>query len=463
LGEVWKVSDRLTIENKTRVESSLLNYIGTIPENPSATGPTAPYSSTPTYFSGYVQLNAQSRFEPVQVLADQPQATLKFDTGPVHHTAVLGGEFSDEHISIDTYTGLTSELTTGPVAFASTGAPIVSVYDPTHYLFTANTPALTGNPLRYEVKTNAGYFMDTASFRDAIVLSGGVRYDDYNIGAANNTSRQSAHSGITSYNVGLVVKPLKIASIYVAYATAAEPVGDELDATSSAYGGLAPTQSSTQIFGPQLSRSLEFGTKWELFDRHLLATAAAFQTNETNARETAPANLPGYTSGQIVAGAAYRVKGLDFELAGNITERWSLMGGLVLMNTYVLSSIVPTNVGLPLANIAPQSFNLLTKYKLDHGIELGGQAVYVSQILGGSLLAANGGVAYPNPPNPTILPSHWRFDTFAEKRLNEHVNLKLYVQNIFNKTYYDSLYQSAQPFIRVAPGRSFALIATLKT
>jgi len=319
----WKVNNWLTLENKVRQASSLLNYIGTIPENPSASGATAPYSSTPTFFSSYVQLNAQSRYEPVQVLADQPQATLKFDTGPVHHTAMLGGEFSDEHISIDSYTRLASELTTGPVAFTSSGAPIVSVYDPTHYLYTANTPTLTGNPLRYEVKTNAGYLMDTANFRDAIILNGGVRYDDYDIGAANNTSSQSAHAGITSYNIGLTVKPLKIASVYVAYATAAEPVGDELDATSSSYGGLAPTQNSTQIFGPQLSRSIEVGTKWELFDRHLLATAAALQTNETNARESAPANLPGYTSGQVVAGAAYRVKGLDFELAGNITDRWA--------------------------------------------------------------------------------------------------------------------------------------------
>ena len=104
---------------------------------------------------------------------------------------------------------------------------------------------------------------------------------------------------------------MKIGSIYFAYATAADPVGDELDATSSTYGGLAPTQNATQIFGPQKSRSYEFGTKWELFDRHLLVTAAPFQTDVTNARETAPNGLPGYTSGQIVPGAAYRVRGVS--------------------------------------------------------------------------------------------------------------------------------------------------------
>ena len=250
---------------------------------------------------------------------------------------------------------------------------------------------------------------------------------------------------------------MKIGSLYFAYATAADPVGDELDATSSAYGGLAATQLSTQIFGPQKSRSYELGTKWELIHRHLLASAALFENDVTNARETAPANLPGYASGQIVAGAAYRVRGVDFEAAGNLTPKWSVMAGLVVMDPKVTKSIVPTNVGLQLANIAPQSFNLLTKYQITRRVELGGQSVYASKIKGGSLLAANGGIAYPGAPNPTFLPSYWRFDLFAETRINDFASLKLYGQNITNKTYYDSLYQSSQPFVQVAPGRAVYL------
>ncbi len=453
----WKINDHITLENKFRASKSLLNYIGTIPENPSASGATAPYSSTLTFFSGYVQLNAQSRYEPVSVINDEPQITFRFNTGQIQHTAILGGEFSNERIGIQGYSGLTSELTTGPVAFASSGAPIVSVYNPPNNIYGAGAIVLAGNPLNYKVDTSAAYLMDTANYRDFIILNGGVRYDDYHISAANNTSSQSAHDGIPSWNVGLAVKPVKIASIYFAYATAADPVGDELDATSSSYGGLAATQKATQIFGPQKSKSYEVGNKWGLFQEHLLATAAVFQTDVTNARETAPANLPGYTSGQIVPNAAYRVRGVDFELAGKITSKWSVMGGLVLMDPKITKSIVPTNVGLDLANIAPKSFNLLTKYQLRRHLELGGQLVYDSRIEGGSLLAANGGIAYPGTPNPTFLPPHWRFDVFAESKINNYTTLKLTAQNITNKTYYDSLYQSAQPFVRVAPGRAVYL------
>ena len=74
--------------------------------------------------------------------------------------------------------------------------------------------------------------------------------------------------------------------------------------------------------------------------------------------------LPGYTSGQIVPGAAYRVRGLDFEAAGKLTAQMERDGRPRGDGPKVTRSIVPTNVGLQLANIAPQSFNLLTKYQM---------------------------------------------------------------------------------------------------
>ena len=89
------------------------------------------------------------------------------------------------------------------------------------------------------------------------------------------------------------------------------------------------------------------------------------------------------------AGAAYRIRGIDLGVGGKITDKWSVFGGLVLMESEVTKSLVPspqpllypTNVGLPLANIAHQSFSLLTKYQLTDVWEIGGQAVYALEDL----------------------------------------------------------------------------------
>jgi len=138
-----------------------------------------------------------------------------------------------------------------------------------------------------------------------------------------------------------------------------------------------------------------------------------------------------------------------------------VFGGLVLMQSEVTKSLVPspqpllfpTNVGLKLANVAHQSFSLLTKYKLTDVWEIGGQAVYRSEMFGGTFLAANQG---------TVLPSYWRFDAFVEAQVDKNWTAKLFVANLTNKLYYDALYQSATPFVFVAPGRSVSMVLSAR-
>jgi catecholate siderophore receptor len=438
----FTINDHATLSDKLRVERSVLNYIGTLPEQ----------NGSPPPAQGFVNLNPQSRYQVTDVVAHQTDLTYKFDTGPIRHTAVMGTEVSREQVSIDSYTGLASEAL-GSGAFSGSGSFMnASVYNPPNLLpFPGFAPSLTGNPTIVPIDTVSTYLIETANWRDFIILNGGIRYDDYNVSARKMGSEVSDVSGLFNYNAGIVVKPLPYASLYSAYATSANPVGAEIDGTSSTYGGLNPTAPVNQIFGPQTNQAAEAGTKWELFDRHLLATAALFRTTAENARETIPTGLP--NAGNIVAGAAYRVQGLDLEVAGKITDKWSIFGGLVLMNTKVTNSVVASNIGLPLANVANQSFNLLTKYKLTSDWEVGGQATYRSQIYGGTLLVANQG---------TVLPDYWRFDAFTEYKINRNLTAKLFINNIFNKTYYDAFYQSAAPFVLIAPGRAAYLVLQAK-
>jgi catecholate siderophore receptor len=429
----FNVSDAVTIINRFRQEKAVNNYIGTLPEQ----------NGTPPPPQGFLNLNPQSRYQVTTVTANQTDAVMKFDTGPVKHAAILGAEASREHVSIQSYSGLSSEAI-GSGSFSGSGSLTgVSVFNPPNLLPFPIEPGLNGNPTIIPLYTNAGYLIDTANFRDIIFLNGGIRYDEYHVGATNSLGSVTESTGMLNYNGGLLIKPWPIASIYTAYATSSNPVGAELDGTSTTYGGLNPGSKVNQIFGPTRNTAMEVGTKWELFDKRLLATGALFQTDVQNAREIIPT---GYlNAGTVVAGAAYRVRGVDLEVAGKITDKWSIFGGFVSMQTEVTQSIVPTNIGDKLANIAHNSFNMLTKYNLTDNLEIGGQATYISKIYGGTLLVANQG---------TALPDHWRFDAFAEYKLNKNWTTKLFVNNIFNKTYYDAFYQSAAPFVLMAPGRA---------
>ncbi|MBH5367087.1 TonB-dependent receptor [Bradyrhizobium glycinis] len=428
----YRVNEAITLTSKVRGEHSLLNYIGTLPQNPNTTSPN-PLLWTTT-------ASAQSRYQNVDVWANQNEATFKLDTGGVKHTAVFGVEYSNENISIDRYAGLASELSGS--AFTSTGAVTgVNLYSPQYTYIPFGIPSLVGNPTRYGVNTSSVYVMDTANWQDTIIVNGGVRYDGYSQSASNNANYLKQSSDLVNYNVGVVYKPMSIGSVYAAYATSANPFGSELDATGTDYGGVPP--NSTILLGPERNKAIEVGTKWELADRHLLVTGALFQTTKNNARET--------VNSVLTSGAAYRIQGIDLEAEGKITDRWSIFGGLVLMQSKVTQSGVASNLGLQLANIAHQSFSMLTKYKFDDGWELGGQAVYRSKLYGGTFAA-----------NTNQLPSYWRFDAFVEKKIDQNWSMKFYAQNLTNKLYYDSFYRSNVPFVAVAPGRAFYIVTTAK-
>ena len=458
--EIFATPD-FTVTNKIRVQRSILDYIGTLPEGPNNALRT-------------VSANPQSRNQITNVAANQTEAAYKFNLAGWRNTVVGGVELSKEQVTFDSYTGLSSEQSPG--GFNGNGSLAgVSIFGPQNTFTPFNTtPTLNGRPTNLAVGTKSVYVADTANYNDFIILNGGVRYDDYNInvdgfgtvnGVANTRGSQSQQYGFTNYNGGIVIKPIPIASLYAAYATSSNPVGAEFDGTSAQYGGLAATVNggSNQIFGPEQNKAIEVGSKVELFERRLLVTTALFQTEKENARELRNTTVAGTvgTVPVITAGAAYRIQGIDLGAGGKVTDKLSIFAGLVLMKSEVTKSLIPpantalfaSNVGLQLANVAHQSFNVLAKYQFTDVWELGGQATYRSKVYGGTYLAANQG---------TSIPDYWRFDAFVEAKVNQNWRAKLFVNNITNKLYYDGLYQSATPFVLVAPGRSVSLVVSAR-
>jgi len=50
----------------------------------------------------------------------------------------------------------------------------------------------------------------------------------------------------------------------------------------------------------------------------------------------------------------------------------------------------------------------------------------------------------------------------VEAKVNENWRAKLFVNNITNMLYYYALYQSATPFLLVAPGRSVSMVISAR-
>jgi catecholate siderophore receptor len=413
---VAKLAEGITLTNRTRVGASTVDYVAT-----SAEGGT---------------YHHPQRDQDARLYANQTELNVNFTTGNFRHEVVAGLELSREEISRSSYT-------VSPSTAAIPSVNGIYVSDPYRH-----AAIITGKAGVYDatIDTVGLYIEDTVHLSKQWIVNGGVRFDDFSRdqvaapgAAATNTAK--VQDDLWSWHAGIVYKPIDIASIYAAYATSQSPVGSELDSTGAQYNGLSSTLVNAP---PQEARSVEVGTKWELFDKRLLATAALFQTDVDHARTNDGVAAP-FTPATAFAGE-YRVRGIELGAAGNITKEWSVFGGLTLLDTKVLASSTAQDIGRRLANIPLTQFSLMSRYQLTKDFAVGGTATYGGEMYGGHL-AANAA------NNHTV--DWWRFDAFAEYDLTKNIEIEVTGLNLTNELYYDSLYQSAA----APPGGTFAFVA----
>ena len=182
----YRLNDAVTLDNKVREERSVLNYLGTIPEQAAAPKGCGGVAGAYTNLMGPIStwttcLNPQSRYQVTDVLADEFLATTKFFSGPVEHTLVTGALISREQVSIDSYTGLTSEAIGGG---SPSGSVLASILAPPNEALFTNTPTVTGNPNVIPVNTKSVYGLETANYQDYLIFTAGLRFDQTDISAS---------------------------------------------------------------------------------------------------------------------------------------------------------------------------------------------------------------------------------------------------------------------------------------
>ena len=421
---VSKLTNGITLTNRVRAGESEVDYVATSME-------------------GYPDVHHPNRDQIARIFASQTELNIKFNSGFLFHNLVFGVELSREEIERYGYNvtnnfDLLRPFPPNPFVQIDTILGKGKVYDAT-------------------IDTAAFYLTDTVHLSKEWSVNFGIRWDDFSrdqVGGkgptgttdpATNTAK--VHADLFSWHAGILYKPSPISSFYFAYATSQSPIGSELDSTGAQYNGLGTTLVNVP---PQEARSLEIGTKWLLFDKRLLATAAWFQTEVDNARTNDTVTAADPTN---AFKGRYRVQGIELGAAGNVTKEWSVYGGLVLLDTEVLDSSNAQDIGKRLANIPLTQLSLLSRYQLTDKLAIAGAATYGGEVYGGHL-AAN---AFNNH---TV--DWWRFDAFAEYKLTSNIDLKISVLNLTDELYYDAIYQAQDSFAFVAPGRAGYLTIRFK-
>lgn len=427
---VWDVNAALSLQSVTRYGVTGNAYIASAPESPVTTG------ADPSTWT--VRANPKQRDAVNDYVANQTDATWRFETGGLRHVAVTGVEITREGIRNRQYQNLNAEVL-GTVVSPTT--IIQNLWRPDPYAAWPFPKSLQS--LRdATVDTKAAYALDTVTLSERWQALGAVRFDDYRLKVDTLTLATGVHAplnnAVTFWNwqAGLVFKPAPNGSLYASLGSSSNPSGEQIDATGADYGGLTTTNANLE---PERNKAYEIGAKWNALGGHLALSSALFRIEKENARVT----IGSGATATIQLAGTQRADGIEFGAAGNITEMWSVLGGLTFLDARTVKSPVASQVGAKFPNVAKTSFSLMNKLRVTDALDLGGTATYDSRRWGGTTTATI-----------TFIPSFWRFDVFANYKITDALELSVTALNLTDKLYYDALYRSATPFSYVAPGRS---------
>jgi len=441
----YAFSPDVRITNLTRYGTSNNGYVitGTRGGTTSATGPGGAY---PT-----LTFSDHQGWQDVEYLANQTNLYVDADLFGTKHELIFGAEYTDHKVLNGVYTlGKTGAFNcrTGNAAGSTLNAYCGLGVDgkPVNGLNTllGRTIARGSWDQDWKVETISGYIMDTFDLSSALTVFAGLRLDNYKFDLAIRSNagvitRYDDSDTFWNGHFGLTYKVGGGGIFYVSVASAADINGGESDVgTSSGYGGLVVFNGQAGA-KPERSWNFELGTKWNILDEKLLLTAALFQTNKRDVMEGAD-----YTSAGTFNTGSNRVRGVEIGVAGNISDAWSIQGGLTVMDSKITKSFTPANVGKMLANFSKVQAQLQTRYQFTDKFAMGAAVKYKSARYGGQpdtaapfTTNADGSFFYQRP-----VPGYAVGDFFAEYKVAENIDLRLNVNNITDKDYYLAVYRA---------------------
>jgi catecholate siderophore receptor len=414
----WKVSDSLDLHSVVRAGESLNYYTASAPEQPNL-------------LLNTVRANAKRRDATTTYLTHHSNLTWRVSTGAISHTIVAGYEVAREET--ENRQRAFTECAVQPCTGANSN-PTLSLSNPNPRIPFGRETAIIARPV-ITTDTAAVYVIDTVKFSPQWQAMIGVRSDQYKAKTSGLLPDRKTSSDFINWHVGFVYKPLDNVSLYSSYGSSSNPPCEQLDAFALDYGGC---DARVTTLKPTRNTSLEVGAKVNLLG-HLDVTGALFKIERTGVAiqigNGATATIG--TQGQEVAGA-------EFTVAGNVTDDWSLFGGVTLFATNILNSDVPAQNNLGFPNVSEVTATLTSRYNVNEHFHVGGTLVAQSKKYGGSITAGS-----------TTLPAFTRLDLFGGYKLSDTIEVRFNVLNATDETYYDAIYRSSTPFTYVAPGRSF--------
>ena len=338
-----------------------------------------------------------------------------YQTGSIKHDVVTGIEFAKEEFKRWNLTDVVDDnLDSTPM--------VVDLYNPDSSIAFTGKYERDGTHIEAESETQAIYFFDTLTLNKQWELSGGLRWEEFETLYQHDYEDPSLEidktDSLLSWNLAAVYKPSATSSVYLGVGNSHNPSAESL--TISTRGNLADLD-------PEKTRSYELGAKWEMWQGKLLAGAAVFRTEKTNARTDDP--VAENTRDDTLDGKQ-RVDGLELNATGQINDELMIIAAYTFQDSEVLEAKGDdvSQIGKALPRTPKHSLSIWSHYDITDKLAAGFGAQYIGERYNSS-----------TPESREHADSYLIYDMMISYQLSDQFGLQFNGSNLTDKEYEDQL------------------------
>jgi catecholate siderophore receptor len=273
------------------------------------------------------------------------------------------------------------------------------------------------------------YVQDQVTLSKTWKALAGVRFDQFKQDTSFDRKLSPLGRTDRSYSprAGLVWQPTDTQSYYVSYSRSFQPSAEAFALAANNVGN-----------EPEITRNIEVGSKLDVLDGAFSLTAALFNLERSNIKNTDPAN-PGL---QINVGKQ-RTNGLELTANGRLPGRWDLSAGYAYLDGKMVESVARTpSLQLPIVQVP--ALGKVPALTPRHSASVWAMKD-LGQLMGGNVSLGGGlnyvGQRYTSLTNLVVLPGYMTADLAGVYKTGRY-EVGLNVKNVTNKTYYVSSHGS---------------------